>query len=48
MSEVKDLVARSRAAQEQFAFATQEQADAAAKAICKIIYDIRNNRKGKR
>ncbi len=39
MSEVKDLVARSRAAQEQFAFATQEQADAAAKAICKIIYD---------
>jgi succinate-semialdehyde dehydrogenase len=40
MSEtVKELVARSRAAQEKFAFATQEQADAAAKAICKVIYD---------
>lgn len=39
MSEVKDLVERSRKAQEAFAFATQEQADAAAKAICKIVYD---------
>lgn len=39
MSEVKDLVERSRKAQEQFAFATQEQADAAAKAICKVIFD---------
>ncbi|WP_317855819.1 aldehyde dehydrogenase family protein [Chakrabartyella piscis] len=36
---VQELIARSKAAQEQFAFATQEQADAAAKAICKVIYD---------
>lgn len=30
---------RARAAQKQFEFATQEQADAAARAICKVIYD---------
>ena len=39
MSEIQELVARSRAAQKQFAFATQEQADAAARAICKVTYD---------
>ena len=39
MSEVQELVARSQAAQKQFAFATQEQADAAARAICKVTYD---------
>lgn len=36
---VQELVARSKAAQAQFAFATQEQADAAAYAICKVVYD---------
>lgn len=36
---VKELIARSKAAQEQFQFATQEQADAAARAICKVVYD---------
>ena len=36
---VEELVARSRAAQEQFAFATQAQVDAAAKAVCKVVYD---------
>lgn len=36
---VEELVARSRAAQEQFANATQEQADAAARAVCKCIAD---------
>ena len=36
---VKELIARSKAAQEAFAFATQEQADAAARAICKVVYD---------
>ncbi|EOI55429.1 aldehyde dehydrogenase family protein [Enterococcus gilvus] len=36
---VKELVERSKAAQEQFAFVTQEQADAAARAICKVVYD---------
>jgi succinate-semialdehyde dehydrogenase len=36
---VKELVERSKAAQEKFAFATQEQADAAAHAICKVVYD---------
>ena len=36
---VKELIARSKAAQAEFAFATQEQADAAAKAICKVVYD---------
>ncbi len=44
MSEVKvatvgELIKRSKVAQEQFAHATQEQADAAAKAMCKVIYD---------
>jgi succinate-semialdehyde dehydrogenase len=39
MTSVEKLIERSKAAQEQFAFATQEQADAAAKAICKIVYD---------
>ncbi len=36
---VDELIARSKAAQAQFAFATQEQADAAARAICKVTYD---------
>lgn len=36
---VEELVARSKAAQEQFSFVTQEQADAAARAICKVVYD---------
>lgn len=36
---VEELVSRSRAAQKKFEFATQEQADAAARAVCKIIYD---------
>ena len=36
---VKELIARSKAAQAAFAFATQEQADAAARAICKVVYD---------
>lgn len=36
---VQELVARSKAAQKQFEFATQEQADAAAYAICKVVYD---------
>lgn len=36
---VEELVARSKAAQAKFAFATQEQADAAARAICKVVYD---------
>ncbi|GCF94241.1 succinate-semialdehyde dehydrogenase [Enterococcus florum] len=36
---VEQLVARSKAAQEQFAFVTQEQADAAARSVCKIVYD---------
>lgn len=36
---VEELVARSKAAQEQFAFVTQEQADAAARAVCKVVYD---------
>lgn len=39
MSTVQELVARSKAAQKQFEFATQEQADAAAKVICKVVYD---------
>lgn len=36
---IAEMINRSKAAQEQFAFATQEQADAAAKAVCKVIYD---------
>ena len=39
MGTVQELVARSKAAQKQFEFATQEQADAAAKVICKVVYD---------
>lgn len=44
MSEVKtttveELVARAKAAQKQFEFVTQEQADAASKAIFKIVFD---------
>lgn len=39
MTKVEALIARSKAAQAQFAFATQEQADAAARAICKVVYD---------
>jgi succinate-semialdehyde dehydrogenase len=36
---VEELIARSKAAQEKFEFATQEQADAAARAMCKVVYD---------
>ncbi len=36
---VDELVKRSKAAQAKFANATQEQADAAARAMCKVIYD---------
>lgn len=36
---VEELVRRAGAAQKEFEFATQEQADAAARAICKVIYD---------
>ena len=36
---VEELVQRSKVAQKQFETATQEQADAAAHAICKIVYD---------
>lgn len=36
---VEELVARSKAAQKQFEFATQEQADTAARVICKVVYD---------
>lgn len=36
---VAELVRRSAAAQKQFEFATQEQADGAARAVCKAIYD---------
>lgn len=36
---IHELVKRSREAQKQFEFATQEQADAAAKAVCKVIFD---------
>lgn len=36
---VEELVARSKAAQKQFEFAAQEQADAAARAVCKVVYD---------
>jgi len=36
---ISKLVAASRAAQRQFEHATQEQADAAARAVCKAVYD---------
>ena len=36
---VEELVSRSRAAQKQIEFMTQEQADAAARAILKVVYD---------
>ncbi len=36
---VEELVERARKAQKQIEFITQEQADAAAKAICKVVYD---------
>ena len=39
---VSELIERSKAAQKQFEFATQEQADAAARAICKVVYDNAN------
>lgn len=39
IASVEALAARSKAAQEKFAFATQAQADAAARAICKVVYD---------
>lgn len=38
-STVEELVARSKAAQKQFEFATQEQADMAARVICKVVFD---------
>lgn len=38
-SVVDDLVSRSKVAQKKFEFATQEQADQAARAICKVVYD---------
>ncbi|MBA4699526.1 MAG: aldehyde dehydrogenase family protein [Ruminococcus sp.] len=39
MSTVEELVSKSKEAQKQFEFATQEQADAAARAICKVVFD---------
>ena len=36
---VEELVERSKAAQKKIEFVTQEQADAAARAVCKIVYD---------
>ena len=39
MATVEELVARSKAAQKQFEFATKAQADAAAKALCTVVYD---------
>lgn len=36
---VAEVVSRARAAQKQFEFATQQQADAAARAVCKVIFD---------
>lgn len=36
---VKELVTRSKAAQKQIEFISQEQADAAARAILKVVYD---------
>lgn len=36
---IDELVERSKKAQESFANASQEQADAAARAFCKVIYD---------
>lgn len=39
ISMVAELIARSKAAQKQIEFMTQEQADAAARAICKVTYD---------
>lgn len=36
---IPELISKSRVAQVAFADATQEQADAAAKAICRVIYD---------
>ena len=41
MYSVQELVARSKVAQKQFEFVNQETADAAAKAICKVVYDNR-------
>ena len=37
--EISELMTRARAAQALFANATQEQADAAARAICKVVVD---------
>lgn len=39
---VEELVCRSAAAQRGFSTATQEQADAAARAVCKVVYDNAN------
>ena len=36
---INEVISRSRAAQKQFEFASQQQADAAARAVCKVIYD---------
>lgn len=39
LTTVEELVKRSKAAQAKIEFASQEQADASARAICKIVYD---------
>lgn len=39
LNNVAEVVSKAKAAQKQFEFASQEQADAAARAVCKIIYD---------
>ena len=39
LTTVDELVRRSKEAQAQIEFTSQEQADAAARAICKIVYD---------
>ena len=36
---VEELIARSRAAQKKFEFATQEQADAASRMIFRVVYE---------
>ena len=36
---LEERVARARAAQKQFEFATQEQADAACRAVLKVVFD---------
>lgn len=36
---IKELVERSKKAQEAFEFASQEEADAASRAVCKVLFD---------